>query len=73
MEGGRGWEIMDGLEKTMDVWLGEEPTKRLREHLEHVKQVRGLDGVLSTTTNSSLRETLGRSNELLISPKGKFI
>lgn len=39
VEGGRGWEIMDGREATMPVWLGEEPTQRLREHLKHVESV----------------------------------
>ena len=39
VEGGRGWEIMDGLDRTMPAWLGDEPTRRLREHLDHVKQV----------------------------------
>ncbi|KAK5174033.1 uncharacterized protein LTR77_001113 [Saxophila tyrrhenica] len=38
VEGGRGWEIMDGLDRTMPAWLGEEPTKRLRQHLETVAQ-----------------------------------
>lgn len=39
VEGGRGWEITDGLERTMPQWLGEEPTARLREHLAHVQSV----------------------------------
>ncbi|KAK3724789.1 hypothetical protein LTR37_000837 [Vermiconidia calcicola] len=39
VEGGRGWEIMDGLDRTMPAWLGDEPTKRIREHLEHIKSV----------------------------------
>jgi hypothetical protein len=30
---------MDGLDRTMPAWLGEEPTKRLREHLKTVDQV----------------------------------
>ena len=33
VEGGQGWEIEDGLFNTMPLWLGEEPTRRLREGL----------------------------------------
>jgi hypothetical protein len=33
VEGGQGWEIEDGLNKTMPQWLGEDPTRRLRESL----------------------------------------
>jgi hypothetical protein len=33
VEGGQGWEIEDGLWNTMPLWLGEEPTRRLREGL----------------------------------------
>jgi hypothetical protein len=33
VEGGQGWEIEDGLSNTMPLWLGEEPTRRLREGL----------------------------------------
>ena len=39
VEGGRGWEFTDGLDATMPMWLGEEPTSRIREHLAHVGQV----------------------------------
>ena len=39
VEGGRGWEFMDGLDSSMPIWLGEEPTERLRTHLKHVQQV----------------------------------
>ena len=42
VEGGRGWEIMDGLDRTMPAWLGDEPAKRIREHLEHIKSVRAI-------------------------------
>jgi len=31
VEGAQGWEIEDGLWRTMPDWLGEEPTRRLRE------------------------------------------
>jgi hypothetical protein len=33
VEGGQGWEIEDGLRSTMPQWVGEEPTRRLREGL----------------------------------------
>jgi hypothetical protein len=36
VEGGRGWEVETGIDETMPVWLGEEPTRRLREHLKTV-------------------------------------
>jgi hypothetical protein len=39
VEGGRGWEILEGIDATMPTWMGEEPARRIREHLEHVKQV----------------------------------
>lgn len=39
VEGGRGWEFLDGLDASMPVWLGEEPADRIRVHLEHVQQV----------------------------------
>lgn len=38
VEGGRGWEFLEGMDASMDTWLGEEPTKRLREALAHVGQ-----------------------------------
>lgn len=41
VEGGRGWEFLDQMDATMDTWLGEEPTKRIREHLAHVGQGAG--------------------------------
>ncbi len=59
VEGGRGWEIMDGLDRTMPGWLGEEPTQRLREHLKTVAQVR------VWTSDYSLILLDGRSNERL--------
>lgn len=31
VEGGRGWEIEEGLSATRDQWLGKEPNKRLME------------------------------------------
>jgi NAD(P)-dependent dehydrogenase (short-subunit alcohol dehydrogenase family) len=39
VEGNRGWEIMDGLDRTMSDWLGEEPTARMWQHLETIKSV----------------------------------
>ena len=33
VEGSQGWEIEDGLWNTMPMWLGQEPTRRLREGL----------------------------------------
>jgi len=36
VEGGKGWEFEDGLRKTMSQWLGEEPTKMLRENMKAV-------------------------------------
>ena len=39
VEGGRGWEFTDGLDTTMPMWLGEEPTTQMREHLSHIGQV----------------------------------
>lgn len=33
VEGGRNWEIEEGLDRTMPQWLGEEPTRRLKEAL----------------------------------------
>ena len=33
VEGGQRWEIEDGLWNMMPLWLGEEPTRRLREDL----------------------------------------
>lgn len=41
VEGGRGWEVIDGLDASIPVWCGEEPTQRLKEYLEHVGQVGG--------------------------------
>ncbi|KAK5131649.1 hypothetical protein LTR08_000776 [Meristemomyces frigidus] len=38
VEGGRGWEFTDGLDASMPLWLGEEPTNRIREHLRHIGQ-----------------------------------
>ncbi len=29
VEGGRGWEVEEGLEATRDVWLGKGPNERL--------------------------------------------
>lgn len=34
VEGGRGWEIEEGLKRTMGEWLGEEPTARIEEDRE---------------------------------------
>ena len=31
VEGGRGWEFEEGLEKTMPLWLGKEPVERMEE------------------------------------------
>ena len=39
VEGGRGWEFMDGLDASMPVWLGKEPAERIQTHLKHVAQV----------------------------------
>ena len=39
VEGNRGWEIMDGLDRTMADWLGEEPTARLRQHASTIGSV----------------------------------
>lgn len=39
VEGGRGWEFEEGLDKMMPQWLGEEPTQRLREALKVVGSV----------------------------------
>jgi len=41
VEGGRGWEFLEGMDASMDAWLGEEPTRRIREHLAHVGQGAG--------------------------------
>lgn len=29
VEGGRGWEVEEGLEATRDMWMGKEPNERL--------------------------------------------
>jgi hypothetical protein len=39
VEGARGWEIEDGLVKTMPEWLGKEPTQRLWDGLKLVATV----------------------------------
>ena len=39
IEGARGWEIEEGIDRTMPQWLGEEPTARLREGLKLVGTV----------------------------------
>ena len=39
VEGNRGWEIMDGLNRTMSQWLGEEPTARLQQHAATIGSV----------------------------------
>ena len=40
VEAGKGWEFEDSLWKTMPQWLGEEPTKILRENLKTMGKVR---------------------------------
>jgi len=37
VEGGRAWEFIDEVDATMPIWLGQEPTDRIKIHLEHVK------------------------------------
>jgi hypothetical protein len=39
VEGGKSWELEDGIVKTMPQWLGEGPTKRLWEGLDFVSTV----------------------------------
>jgi NAD(P)-dependent dehydrogenase (short-subunit alcohol dehydrogenase family) len=39
VEGGKCWELEDGIVKTMPQWLGEGPTKRLWEGLDFVATV----------------------------------
>ncbi len=61
VEGNIGWEIMDGLDRTMSDWLGEEPTTRMRQHLETIKSV-----CLATTysVENMLTNDKGRCVEL---------
>lgn len=33
VEGGKGWEIEEGLDRTMPQWVGEEPARRIKEVL----------------------------------------
>ena len=40
VEGGKGWEFEDGLWKTMPSWLGEEPTRMLRDNMKAMGKVR---------------------------------
>ena len=42
VEEGKGWEFEDGLQKNTDSWLGEEPSRLLRENREFI---RGLGGI----------------------------
>ncbi len=51
MEGNRGWEIMDGLERTMPDWLGEAPTARMRQHAETVGSVSDIASLSLTEAN----------------------
>jgi hypothetical protein len=37
--GAEGWEVEDGIVKTMPQWLGEEPTRKLWEALKFVATV----------------------------------
>ncbi|KAH7065464.1 hypothetical protein B0J12DRAFT_37033 [Macrophomina phaseolina] len=37
VEGGRGWEIEEGLKRTMGEWLGEEPVRRIEEDRRFVE------------------------------------
>jgi hypothetical protein len=39
VEGGKGWEVEDGIVNTMPQWLGEGPTKRLWDGLAFVSTV----------------------------------
>jgi hypothetical protein len=36
---GRGWEIEDGVDRTMPQWLGEEPAHWLRDGFKQIAQV----------------------------------
>jgi NAD(P)-dependent dehydrogenase (short-subunit alcohol dehydrogenase family) len=40
VEGGKGWEFEDGLWKTMPSWLGEEPTRMLRDNMKAMGEVK---------------------------------
>ena len=42
IEGGKAWDFEAGLQDNMEAWLGEEPTKWLRENREFTK---GLGGI----------------------------
>ena len=60
-----GRDVIDGLDRTMPVWLGDEPTKRSREHLEHVKQTCNRHSTrLDAVCGRIISETGGRSNEV---------
>jgi NAD(P)-dependent dehydrogenase (short-subunit alcohol dehydrogenase family) len=37
--GGRAWEVEESLEATMPLWLGEQPTKEMRDGLKILSQV----------------------------------
>lgn len=39
VEDGNGWEIEDGIMRTMPDWLGPEPTERLMKHLRQIATV----------------------------------
>jgi len=56
IEGGRGWEFIDGLDASMPTWLGQGPAERIRIHLEHIKQVRI---VIARENAKMLRSTPG--------------
>lgn len=44
IEGGRSWEFEDGLIREMPNWLGEEPTRMLRENVAYIKSLGGIRG-----------------------------
>lgn len=59
VEGNRGWEIMDGLDRTMSDWLGEEPTRRMRDSAKVVQSVSFAPMHQKTYTYSNEREMRG--------------